>query len=175
MSDLVNAICGIDCKPRQDTCNGYCVGKADHPPLIQRQDVMTPECSNADEWLLFITEHSPEFVAVQIAERLDEITALRARLEAVEKERDAWEERAAVAVRGRKAAEAALATARRDALLEVANMKPTREQIANAAMGYDHSFGLMTPAEQENLMHRAGWWLNAWQHVIRALANEAET
>lgn len=114
----------------------------------------------------------------------EDYTALRARLEAVEKERYdavASYERLKRIDNGipqfhrAERAEAALATARRDALIEVANMKPTREQIANAAMGYDHSFGLMTPATQENLMHRAGWWLNAWQHVIRALANEAET
>lgn len=183
MDDLVNAICGIDCKPRQDACNGYCVGKADHPPLIQRQDVMTPEGSNADEWLLFITEHSPEFVAVQIAERLDEITALRARLESVEKDRNAgtkdycalMDRHDAMAVRAERA-EAALATARRDAYEEAA-------KYHDAQKAYE-----MSEAKRYRVNYEAGeddgsygqCQAAALQHgdsaaAIRALANEAET
>lgn len=25
-------ICGVDCRPNDSNCNGYCMGESDHPP-----------------------------------------------------------------------------------------------------------------------------------------------
>lgn len=45
-------------------------------------------------------------------------------------------------------------------------MKPTIEQLANACLGYDHSFGLATDEQRNDLMKKALWWFQAWEHTI---------
>lgn len=51
------------------------------------------------------------FRSIQLTQAADEIAALQARVAELETERDAWQERAAMSVRGRKAAEALLSEA----------------------------------------------------------------
>jgi hypothetical protein len=98
----------------------------------------------------------------------DEITALRARLEAMEKERDnetikraGWELKARIAEARAEAAEAALATARLDALEEaVSASRKARETVI-------HSSRFKFLAGVRKGHDRA-------EDAIRALANEAE-
>ena len=37
MSELLN-VCGVHCRPGQDTCNGYCTGKANKPKTFFAED-----------------------------------------------------------------------------------------------------------------------------------------
>lgn len=41
--------------------------------------------------------------------------------------------------------------------------EPTEQQINSACLSYDHSFGLMATATQEELRQQAKEWLQAWQ------------
>lgn len=60
------------------------------------------------------------------------------------------------------------------ALRDALRMRPTPAQLADAALGFDHSFGLMSGEDQKQLMHQAEWWLTSWQHVFRAALAKTE-
>lgn len=124
--------------------------------------VMHERCSNFDRGAVVHWAERGYYVTA------DEITALRARLEAVEKERDAARDNSVAdfmklldARRRAERAEAALATARRDGFL--AGFKASGE-------GWNGE----CPYEGDNPLDDK-YFVDVMEREIRALANEAET
>ena len=154
-------------------------------------DILDKLKSQIGDDVQYIFDHEALFKAAR-----DEITALRARLEAVEGERDQLAKRVqdSIDIHNRKAweaaaraerADAALATARRDAIEDA---RPTDREISDLAyrmwsihpreiaeQGYEH---VSRGGNYEN--PRWAWYADQIKSVfnaaaIRALANEVET
>lgn len=43
-------------------------------------------------------------------------------------------------------------------------IRPTERQLSSACLSYDHSFGLMSKDERQELMLQAKWWFNAFEN-----------